>query len=155
VNRFVVGLSLVGVLLVGCGPQSDGAEASGARPDPTPVAAAAGSSCPAPSATTPGAAESRLPVRSMCALPKETISVYAVITRNGRTSYPQDGGTFGNYEKLLPRHERGYYREYTVPTPGSRDRGARRLISGNGRELYYTGDHYNSFVVVDPNARVN
>jgi len=59
---------------------------------------------------------------------------------------------FGNFERRLPQQQRGYYKEYTVPTPGSRTRGARRLVSGQGRELYYTADHYGSFVVVDPTA---
>ena len=68
--------------------------------------------------------------------------------------YPRkDGSTFGNFEKRLPLQAQGYYREYTVPTPGSRDRGARRIIAGEGRggdvansgEYYYTDDHYRSF----------
>ena len=52
---------------------------------------------------------------------------------------------FGNFEKHLPARERGYYREYTVPTPGARSRGARRIVAGRDGELYYTDDHYNSF----------
>jgi ribonuclease T1 len=52
---------------------------------------------------------------------------------------------FGNYERLLPRKPRGYYHEYTVPTPGAHDRGARRIIAGQGGELYYTDDHYRTF----------
>jgi ribonuclease T1 len=68
------------------------------------------------------------------------------------SSYPyrEDGKTFQNREGLLPHEKTGYYREYTVDTPGSDDRGAQRLIYGSGKELYYTGDHYKSFVVVDP-----
>lgn len=57
---------------------------------------------------------------------------------------------FGNREGILPRKPSGYYHEYTVPTPGSPDRGARRLVTGEGGEVYYTADHYASFVVVDP-----
>ena len=65
----------------------------------------------------------------------------------------RDGIPFGNRERILPRHERGYYAEYTVPTPGARNRGARRIIAGRGRtgdfrtsdEYYYTNDHYESF----------
>jgi ribonuclease T1 len=58
--------------------------------------------------------------------------------------------TFGNRERLLPRRDRGYYREYTVPTPGSRDRGARRIVCGGVAPVepeacYYTEDHYASF----------
>jgi guanyl-specific ribonuclease Sa len=57
---------------------------------------------------------------------------------------------FDNREKLLPQRPTGYYHEYTVPTPGSADRGPRRLITGDGHELYYTGDHYQTFASVDP-----
>ncbi|MPY84572.1 MAG: ribonuclease N [Actinophytocola sp.] len=61
-----------------------------------------------------------------------------------------EGSVFGNREGLLPQRPYGYYREYPVPTPGSDDRGARRLVVGEDGELYYTGDHYQSFVLVDP-----
>jgi guanyl-specific ribonuclease Sa len=63
---------------------------------------------------------------------------------------------FNNRERLLPKHPSGWYREYTVPTPGSDDRGARRLITGGargpGQQVYYTDDHYGSFAVVDVTA---
>ena len=52
---------------------------------------------------------------------------------------------FGNFEKILPKQDRGYYREYTVKTPGEKDRGARRIVTGKGDERYYTDDHYKSF----------
>lgn len=77
-----------------------------------------------------------------------------LIHNGGPFPYPRkDGTTFGNFEKRLPLQQRGYYREYTVPTPGSRDRGARRIIAGQGRtgdvatsgEYYYTDDHYRTF----------
>jgi ribonuclease T1 len=111
-----------------------------------------GARCPKPSPTTPGARDSRLPLRSLCALPSEAGQVWRTIQTGGRLSYPRDGIVFNNAEHMLPPHQRGYYHEYTVPTPGERDRGARRLITGQGHELYYTGDHYASFVVVDPTA---
>ena len=57
--------------------------------------------------------------------------------------YQRDGMVFGNFERRLPRRERGYYREYTVPTPG--DRGARRIVAGAKGEFFYTADHYNTF----------
>ncbi len=63
----------------------------------------------------------------------------------GPFPYEEDGGVFGNYEGLLPDRERGYYREYTVETPGSDDRGARRIVTGEEGELYWTEDHYASF----------
>ena len=66
--------------------------------------------------------------------------------------YEEDGGVFENREELLPERPLGYYREYTVETPGSPDRGARRLVIGEGGEVYYTRDHYASFEVLDPEA---
>ena len=57
----------------------------------------------------------------------------------------EDGAIFGNREKHLPVQKRGYYKEYTVKTPGERTRGARRIIAGTGGEMYYTEDHYNNF----------
>jgi ribonuclease T1 len=87
-------------------------------------------------------------------LPPEALHTLRLIQRGGPFPYPRkDGNTFGNFEKRLPQQARGYYHEYTVPTPGSRDRGARRIIAGEGRsgnvatagEYYYTDDHYRSF----------
>lgn len=80
-------------------------------------------------------------------LPPEAIDTLHLIARGGPYSHRQDDGTFGNRERRLPPQPRGYYREYTVETPGSRDRGARRIIAG-GRpptEFFYTDDHYRSF----------
>ena len=77
-----------------------------------------------------------------------------MIKQGGPFPYPRkDGSIFNNFEKRLPERPRGYYREYTVPTPGSRDRGARRIVAGSGRtgsvatsgEYYYSHDHYRSF----------
>ncbi|MEU3339680.1 ribonuclease domain-containing protein [Streptomyces sp. NPDC002144] len=81
-------------------------------------------------------------------LPAEARQTLALIDRGGPFPYARDGVVFGNFEGLLPRHERGYYHEYTVPTPGSRDRGARRIVTGQGGEIYYTDDHYKSFRAV-------
>src|SRR5262249_46086217 len=78
-------------------------------------------------------------------LPKEARQSIALIKKGGPFPYKKDGVIFGNFEKILPLHERDYYREFTVPTPGSRDRGARRIISGKSGELYYTDNHYASF----------
>ncbi|WP_199434932.1 ribonuclease domain-containing protein [Qaidamihabitans albus] len=98
----------------------------------------------------PGA-DSGLRVVALSALPPEAGDTWRLIEAGGPYPYPEsDGTTFGNREKLLPEKPSGYYREYTVETPGSPDRGARRLVTGEQRELYYTGDHYVSFVVVDP-----
>jgi guanyl-specific ribonuclease Sa len=94
--------------------------------------------------------QSELVVRALSELPPEAAEVWALIQDGGPFPYEQDGTTFGNREGLLPDRERGWYREYTVPTPGEDDRGARRLVIGGERELYYTDDHYGSFVAVDP-----
>ena len=75
-------------------------------------------------------------------LPHEARQALEQIKAGGPFSYPNDGRIFGNREAHLPKRERGYYREYTVPTPGARDRGARRIVAGRGGELYYTEDHY-------------
>jgi len=86
----------------------------------------------------------------MSTLPAEVASTYHLIITGGPFPYPShDGVVFDNREKRLPVEQPGYYHEYTVPTPGYAGRGARRLISGARHELYYTGDHYSSFVVVD------
>jgi ribonuclease T1 len=78
-------------------------------------------------------------------LPYEARQTLALIKHDGPFPYPRDGIVFGNYEKRLPPRQRGYYREYTVKTPGSRDRGARRIIAGHYDDFYYTDDHYRSF----------
>ena len=74
----------------------------------------------------------------------------ATIEAGGELPYDQDGTTFQNREGLLPDREAGYYREYTVITPGSDDRGARRLVIGSDGDTWYTRDHYDSFVRIDP-----
>jgi ribonuclease T1 len=88
------------------------------------------------------------------ALPREGRAVFASIRKGGPFAYPKDGVTFGNFEGQLPKKRRGYYREYTVETPGSRNRGARRIVcGGEARDwernapaaCYYTDDHYASF----------
>ena len=78
-------------------------------------------------------------------LPREARATLELVRAGGPFPYPQDGRTFGNREQRLPLRERGYYREYTVRTPGARDRGARRIVAGRDGEYYYTADHYRSF----------
>ena len=105
-----------------------------------------------PAAAVPGA-ESGLPIERLSTLPPEVGRTWELIQRGGPFPYPdKDGSVFGNREGVLPEADPGYYHEYTVPTPGSRDRGARRLVTGDRSELYYTSDHYESFVVVDVNG---
>jgi len=78
-------------------------------------------------------------------LPPEARATLRLIERGGPFPHRRDGIVFGNRERILPARPRGYYREFTVPTPGSRDRGARRIVAGEAREYYYSGDHYRSF----------
>jgi ribonuclease T1 len=78
-------------------------------------------------------------------LPPEARHAIALIKAGGPFPYLRDGVTFNNRERQLPKQARGYYREYTVKTPGAHDRGARRIIAGRAGELYYTDDHYRTF----------
>jgi len=81
-------------------------------------------------------------------LPLQARQTLALIAQGGPFPYRQDG--LQNRERRLPRHPNGYYHEYTVETPGSDDRGARRIITGAAGEIFYTDDHYASFVQVLP-----
>ncbi|QLG10477.1 ribonuclease [Deinococcus sp. D7000] len=88
-------------------------------------------------------------------LPREGTQVLQDIAGGGPFRYRKDGVTFGNRERILPRQASGYYREYTVPTPGEGDRGARRIVCGGQpvtrtAECYYTADHYASFRRIRP-----
>lgn len=93
------------------------------------------------------------PQVSVSELPREARETLALIERGGPFPYRKDGAVFGNYERRLPPRPRGYYREYTVPTPNARDRGARRIVAGGGNAAkartssvyYYTEDHYRTF----------
>ena len=87
-------------------------------------------------------------------LPVQGQQTYALILRGGPFEFEKDGVVFGNRERLLPNHRRGYYREYTVKTPGSRNRGQRRIVCGGVPRTpdtcYYTADHYASFRKILP-----
>ena len=90
---------------------------------------------------------------ALATLPAEARTTHRLILAGGPFPYSKDGTVFGNRERLLPRAERGFYREYTVPTPGSRDRGARRIVCGGERPkapeaCFYTADHYASFKLI-------
>jgi ribonuclease T1 len=85
---------------------------------------------------------------SIGSLPREAIDTLQLIKNGGPFPFRQDGATFHNFEGLLPEKPDGYYREYTVITPGSSDRGARRIVSGKNGEYYYTEDHYASFKLI-------
>ncbi len=91
-----------------------------------------------------------LPTVALSQLPVQARNTHALILAGGPFPYAKDGTVFGNRERLLPREPRGYYREYTVRTPGLRHRGARRLVCGGvpptaPKACYYTEDHYASF----------
>ncbi|MBT2469205.1 guanine-specific ribonuclease N1 and T1 [Streptomyces sp. ISL-66] len=95
----------------------------------------------------PGWAKGMATVRA-AALPQQARDVLALIDKGGPYQYRQDGTVFGNFEKALPQQKRGYYHEFTVKTPGERDRGARRIVTGQGGEFFYTDDHYKTFKAV-------
>jgi ribonuclease T1 len=129
VGRALSGLLLAAVVLIGC--------------------QAAPSS--APPATGPVAVADAIPDCAVESLPPEAHEVIEDIEAGGPYEYPRnDGVTFGNREGLLPDEEPGYYREFTVETPGLDHRGARRIVTGGPDERdpehwYYTADHYESF----------
>jgi ribonuclease T1 len=112
--------------------------------EPGPGAASGTPAAPAPPAPAPEN-PSGLPEVGESALPAEGRRVLNLIRAGGPYRYSQDDQAFGNFERILPRRDRGYYREYTVPTPGEPDRGARRIVAGAGGDKYYTDDHYESF----------
>nr|WP_280832697.1 ribonuclease domain-containing protein [Mycolicibacterium frederiksbergense] len=91
---------------------------------------------------------------SLDRLPAEVAKTVRLIESGGPFPYPRnDGVVFGNFEGRLPQQARGYYHEYTVPTPGVKQRGTRRIVTGgkpldNPAEFYYTGDHYETFCLI-------
>ncbi|MFE5298659.1 ribonuclease domain-containing protein [Streptomyces sp. NPDC056632] len=146
----LAGLSLLLTGLTGC---SGGATGPG---DVAPSRTAAVASVPPPSqdptrATGRSTVSSGLPTVPEAELPREARRTLALIRSGGPFPYAKDGAVFSNFERVLPQRKRGYYHEYTVRTPGERDRGARRIVTGQGGETYYTDDHYQSFreVVTD------
>jgi ribonuclease T1 len=88
---------------------------------------------------------SGLPTVKASALPPEARTTLALIATKGPYPYSRDGVVYNNLEKILPKQAKGYYHEYTVVTPGSPDRGARRIVTGKVGERFYTDDHYASF----------
>lgn len=109
----------------------------------------------APEAPARGPAATQEATVAWRALPLEARQTHELILNQGPFPYSKDGIVFGNRERQLPERPRGYYREYTVPTPRSRDRGARRIVCGGPRPAtpeacYYTDDHYASFRLIAP-----
>ena len=107
----------------------------------TPTARPARSATPTPKVK----AKRGLPTIRYQDLPKQAQDTIRLIDKGGPFPFDRDGLTFQNREGILPKKPNGYYHEYTVITPGSSDRGARRIIAGDLGELYYTDDHYDSF----------
>ncbi|GAA2444840.1 ribonuclease domain-containing protein [Streptomyces mauvecolor] len=137
INRFArIALAPVlvclAVLLVGCGGK-DSAKPAGAGPSTA--------------ASTPAWVKGMATVQAD-RLPPEARQTLKLIDKGGPFPYSKDGVVFGNFEKLLPQQKRGYYHEYTVQNPKSRDRGAWRIVTGQGKEFYWTDDHYKSFKAV-------
>ncbi|TCO57012.1 ribonuclease domain-containing protein [Actinocrispum wychmicini] len=89
---------------------------------------------------------------NLSALPAQATDTVDLIEAGGPFPFPQDGQVFQNRERILPTCSTGYYHEYTVITPGSSTRGARRVITGSRGEFFYTADHYASFRLVNVNA---
>ena len=125
------------------GRPSDPAASSAARASATP-------GTPPSNGTDP---DSGLPWVAVSALPPEASDTLALIEAGGPYPYPEDGTIFGNREGILPDREHGYYREYTVDTPGLDHRGARRIVGGVPGELYWTADHYGSFSRIQEQRR--
>ena len=144
-TRQVVSAAVTVVLLLGVWwLQSRGADDRPTARD-TPSAAPSAPSAPAP-AGMPKADSDGIPYVALRSLPREARQTVVLIDQGGPFPYAgKDGSTFGNFEGVLPRRSRGYYAEYTVPTPGASTRGARRIIAGDGGQLYWTADHYASF----------
>lgn len=133
----------------GVGPSalsSSAGPSSGPASRPSVSGSDATRSTPAPAPATDPA--SGLPVVALTDLPPEAADTLGLIGTDGPFPYERDGAEFANREGLLPGQPGGWYREYTVPTPGEDDRGARRIVAGQDGATYYTGDHYDSFVVV-------
>lgn len=141
----LLGLAVLAFVLVGApetGTAPPGAGPTSAAAGPTAQPGTPGPGAPAPSAP---ANPSGLPEVKASELPAEARQTLALIARGGPYPYSRDDATFGNFERLLPRKASGYYKEYTVRTPGESDRGARRIVAGQAGDKYYTADHYNSF----------
>lgn len=129
----LVVLVAASLLLVGCGSASGTATAPGTAG----VADAAD--------LAPAAATTDLDTIAVAELPAEGIDTLRLIADGGPFPYSKDGSTFQNREGILPSQPKGFYEEYTVETPGSDDRGARRIVTGDDGSRFYTDDHYDSF----------
>ena len=136
-------VALAALSLTACGGSTprgtathSGGTASSAGTTPTPTDAAS---------LAPATPVSGLATMVVAQLPPEGVTTLRLIAAGGPFPFAQDGATFANREGLLPEHGSGWYKEYTVVTPGSSDRGARRIVAGSDGGRFYTSDHYASF----------
>ncbi|MCX5213069.1 ribonuclease [Kitasatospora sp. NBC_00240] len=125
-------------------------QAASTAPAATSGAAAAGPTAAGPTAAAWVPADPRIADVCRSKLPTPARSTLALIAAGGPYPYRSDGIVFENRESRLPRQRTGYYHEYTVVTPGSQDRGTRRVVTGAVGEQYWTADHYASFQEIDP-----
>ena len=146
------------LLLTGCGgtagtAQPTATSGSSAAVTKAPASSKAGDSSKssakpssaAASRLAPAAPTTDLDTITIDQLPPEAVTTLTLIASDGPFPYSRDGVTFGNREGLLPKEPNGFYAEYTVVTPGSKDRGARRIVAGDDGSRFYTDDHYASF----------
>jgi ribonuclease T1 len=140
VNRRRITAALIGLIVLVIGGWAV-KNAVSDNPAPTSSSSSAGGVKPA----------AGLQVKTLSSLPPQAADTWKLIQAGGPFPYPRnDNVVYQNRNKVLPVRQANFYHEFTVKTPGSPDRGARRLITGQGNELFYTGDHYSTFVVVDP-----
>ena len=132
---------LFGTLLLGVTGCGSSASASARAGSTVTAGADAGAACSAASANPPAG----MTVLTPDQLPPEAVATLRLIAAGGPYPYAQDNTIFGNYGGTLPGERRGYYREFTVRTPGASTRGALRVVTGSAGEDYYTADHYASF----------
>ena len=130
-------LAAVLVLVVGLGMVLSSTQEGPVSP-PVPAGSTA--------ASAPAVDGSGLEAVPASSLPPEARETLALIARGGPYPYSRDGAVFSNFERLLPRKPSGYYKEFTVRTPGESDRGARRIVVGESGDKYYTPDHYRTFI---------
>ncbi|GHF58100.1 hypothetical protein GCM10018790_39890 [Kitasatospora xanthocidica] len=167
-NPLVVVAVLILVLLAGAGYLLANKGSGHSKAAASPAAAAtgtpaAGSQAPKPSAPKPSPpaggtapagtwvpADPALADVCRTKLPSQAQDTLGLIAKGGPYPYNRDGIVFENRESRLPKKADGYYHEFTVVTPGSNDRGTRRVVTGTSGEQYWSADHYATFQEIDP-----
>jgi ribonuclease T1 len=144
IGRLLV-LAAVLVLVVGLGMVLSSTQEGPVSPPVPAGSTAASAPVRSTAASAPAVDGSGLEAVPASSLPPEARETLALIARGGPYPYSRDGAVFSNFERLLPRKPGGYYKEFTVRTPGESDRGARRIVVGESGDKYYTPDHYESF----------